>query len=131
MEERTGGTEKERGMRRIVRISVHRMSETCDRITFFVRTTTDEGFDMDVSSFASHCIYDDLRGTKGLSVAEARDRALTTAHMWADYLELAVEPYVEDGVVYQPEMTFDTYAMRREEAAEDAALEASNQDTPS
>lgn len=118
-------------MRHIMKVQVVRMDENCDRATFFVRTTTDEGFDMDVASFASHCVYDDLKGVKGLPVATARDRALTTAHVWADFLEIDVEPYVEDGVVYQPEMTFDTYAMRREEASEDAAREATNQDMPS
>jgi hypothetical protein len=114
-------------MRRIVRVDVYRTYETCDRTTYYVRLTTDEGFTMDPESFASHCVYDDMAGRKGLSVEEARDRALTTAHEWADFLQLEVTPYVEKGVTYEPLMTFDTYAMRREEAAEDA-LRAASQD---
>ncbi len=112
-------------MRRIVKVDVYRMYESCERTTYFVRLTTDEGMTLDPESFASHCIYDDIEGRKGLPVAEARDRALTMAHEWADFLQLEVTPYEEDGVVHEPLMTLDTYTMRREEAAEDAARAAS------
>jgi len=108
-------------MRNIVKVDVYRMHESCERTTFFVRLTSDEGFTKDVDSFASHCIYDDMNGTRGLPVAEARDRALTTAADWADFLDMPVTPYVEEGVTYEPLMTFECYTAQREEAAEDAA----------
>jgi hypothetical protein len=108
-------------MRRPVKVDVYSMYESCKRTTFFVRLTTDEGMTMDPESFASHSIYNDMDGTVGLTVEEARDRALTSAHEWADFFQLEVTPYYEEGVLYEPLMTFDTYTMRREEAAEDAA----------
>ena len=113
-------------MRRIVKVDVYRMYESCERTTFYVRLTTDEGFTLDPESFRSHCMYDDMNGTKGLSIEEARDRALTSAHDWADFLQLKVTPYVEDGITYEPLMTFDKYTMEREERAEEAARAAAS-----
>lgn len=101
-------------MRHIVKIDIFRMTESCDRTTYFVRLTTDEGMTMTPSSFASHCLYDDIAGRQGLSVTEARDRALTEAHEWGDFLEIEVTPYREDGITYEPSLPFETYTMRRE-----------------
>jgi len=104
----------------VVKVDVYRMTESCERTTYFVRLTSDEGLTKDADSFASHCIYDDMNGTKGLPVEEARDRALTTAADWADFFKLEVTPFYEDGVLHEPLMTFDIYTAQREEAAEDA-----------
>jgi len=113
-------------MRNIVKVDVYRMTESCQRTTYFVRLTTDEGFTLDPEAHRSHCIYDDMNGTTGLPVETARDQALTTAANWADFLDLPVTPYYEDGVLYEPLMTFESYTMQREEAAEDAAREAAS-----
>ena len=39
-----------------------------------------------------------------------RDHALTDRADWADFLGIDIEPYVEDGVTYEPSLTFDRYA---------------------
>lgn len=107
-------------MRQIVKVHVCKMTESCERTTYIVHLTNDEGFVYEPDSYASHCIYNDLDGTKGLSVEEARDRALTTAADWADFLELEVTPFYEDGVLHEPMMTFERYTGQREEKLEDA-----------
>lgn len=99
-------------MNRIVEIKVLRMYESCQRTTYLVELTTDEGFTMTPEAFATGSLYTKF---EGLSKKEARDRALTSAHDWADFLRLDVTPFVEDGITYEPEMKLETYTMRREE----------------
>lgn len=111
-------------MRHIVKVDVYRMTETCNRTTYFVRLTTDEGFTLDPEAHRSHCDYDDMNGTTGLSIEKARDYALMTAASWADFLDIPVTPYYEDGVLYEPSMLFESYTMQREERAEDEARAA-------
>jgi hypothetical protein len=50
---------------------------------------------------------------EGLSIEEARDRALTDAANWGDFLGLEVKPFVRDGVTYEPSMKLETYTTRR------------------
>ena len=95
-------------MRRIVKVAVTKMWESCKRTTFFVQLTTDEGYSITSASYCTGSIYG-----PGLELVEARDRALTDAGIWADLLELKVEPYSEGGVTYQPSMPMEIYTTRR------------------
>lgn len=104
-------------MTSIVKIRVITMSESCNRTTFNVELTTNEGYTMTPSGFET---ASDYTGGKGLSIEEARDRALTEAHQWADFLNLSVEPFIQDGVAHEPSFKLETYATRREQDAEDA-----------
>jgi len=105
-------------MNQIVNIRVHRMDESCKRATFYVRLTTDEGFSMEVAGHRTGHEYRDpdtqeMVVVPGLSVEEARDRALMDAADWGDFLRLAIDPYVEEGSVISPKMRFETYETRR------------------
>ncbi len=101
-------------MNNIVKIRVFSMWETCERTTYFVELTTNEGFTMTPSSHRTGSVY---TNHEGLSIVEARDRALIDAHEWGDFLLLAVDPYIEAGITYEPTMTLDAYTTRRELAA--------------
>ena len=98
-------------MRRVVKIAVTRMWESCQRTTYYVELTTDEGYSMTPDGFATGSVYTNF---EGLSVEEARDRAITTAYDWGDFLELPVEPYIEDGVRHEPTLALNRYTTRRE-----------------
>ncbi|PAL23588.1 hypothetical protein [Sphingopyxis sp. GW247-27LB] len=95
---------------RITRIHVTRIYESCERITFFVQVTTDEGFEMTVVSHATGSIYTD---GKGLTVDEARDRALTDAADWGDFLRIAPDPFLVDGYIVDPKLRFERFTTRR------------------
>lgn len=97
-------------MQKIVSIRVFKTWETCERTTFYVQLTTDEGFTMTPCSHRTGSIYTNF---EGLSVDEARDRALMDAHEWSDFLKIDLEPYVEEGVTYEPSMTLNTFTTRR------------------
>lgn len=97
-------------MNKIVKIRITRMWETCNRTTFYVELETDEGFTMTPSG---HATGSDYTNGEGLSVEEARDRALIDAADWSDFLQIPVEPYVEEGVTYEPNMRFSRYTNRR------------------
>lgn len=101
----------------ITRIRVLRMDESCERTTFLVELTTDEGFTMTPCSHATGSTY--TKGV-GLSVDEARDRALTEALEWGDLLRMPVDPYVVAGVTYESSMPMETYTTQRELSARDA-----------
>lgn len=102
----------------ITRIRVLRMDESCERTTFLVELKTDEGFTMTPCHHRTGSTY--TKGV-GLSVDEARDRAITEALEWGDLLRMPVEPYAEDGVTYESSMPLETYTTQRELAARDAA----------
>ncbi len=99
----------------ITRIRVTVGYESCERWTYYVELTTDEGFTMTPNGHVTGSVY-----AEGLTRQEARDRALIDAHNWSDFLGLPVEPFVEDGVTHEPEMTFDFYQTRRDLADRDA-----------
>jgi hypothetical protein len=105
---------------KIVAINVFSMWESCQRTTYYVRVTTDEGFTKEVESHRTGSVYTNF---EGLTKEEARDRALIDANTWSDFLGIPVDPYVEDGITYEPSMEFETYTMRRELAARRAAKE--------
>lgn len=98
-------------MRNIVKIRILKMHESCQRTTFFVDVITDEGFNMTVAGHATGSVYTNF---EGLTIDQARDRALTDAHNWSDFLQIPLDPYVEDGVTYEPEHKFEFYHIRRE-----------------
>lgn len=104
-------------MKKIVRIRVFKTWESCERTTFYVELTTDEGFTMTPRSWATGSIY---TNHEGLSIEEARDRALTDANEWGDFLQITVEPYEEDGVIYTPSFPLELYTTRRELAERDS-----------
>jgi hypothetical protein len=95
-------------MRQIVKVAVTKMYESCERTTFYVQLTTDEGYSITPASYCTGSIYG-----PGLKLSEARDRALTDAGTWADLLELKVEPYIEDGITYKPSFPMEIYTTRR------------------
>ena len=106
----------------IVRIRVISMWESCNRTTFYVELTTDEGFTMTPCGHATGSDYTD---GKGLSIGEARDRALTDAGTWGDFLGIAPDPFLVDGQEAKPIMPMELYTTRRVLAAR------RNQETPS
>lgn len=97
-------------MNNIVSIRVFGMYETCERTTFYVELTSDEGFTKTPDAHRTGSIYNDF---EGLTREEARDRALMDAHEWSDFLGIEIEPFVEDSVVIEPFMKFETYTTRR------------------
>jgi hypothetical protein len=98
-------------MHKIVKIHVMQLHESCERDTFYVVATTDEGFTMEVAGHSTGSIYTE---GKGLSIEEARDRALIDAATWGEFLGIEPEPFVVDGVTYKPSMVFNFYRNRRE-----------------
>lgn len=104
-------------MHRIVQLSIFHMYESCDRHSYYVRATTDEGMTKEVDGYRTGSTYNDY---DGLTRDEARDRALTDAETWGDFLGITPDPYIEDGVLCEPLMMFDTYTTQRELAARKA-----------
>jgi hypothetical protein len=100
-------------MSNIIRVRVTSMWESCQRTTFYVELESDEGFTMTPAGYATGSEYTNF---EGLSLEEARDRALIDAHQWADFLQLTVEPFIVDGVAIEPSMTLKGYTYRREAA---------------
>lgn len=94
----------------IVRIRVCRQWETCDRTTFFVELTTDEGYTMTPVSFRTGSERPKI---DGISIEEARDRALMSADTWGDFLGIVPEPFVHEGVTYTPSMEMRPYEIER------------------
>ena len=105
-------------MAAITSIVVRSMHESCERTTFYVMLISDEGFDMTAASHRTGSIY---TNHEGLSIEEARDRALIDAANWGDFLQIEVEPFRDaQGNTIEPSMTFDSYTMRREMEADRA-----------
>lgn len=94
----------------INKIRVFSTYETCERTTFYVELTSDEGFEMTPAGYATGSIY---TNGEGLSIEEARDRALMDAADWGDFLGIPVEPFIVDGVAIEPSMRFEKYETRR------------------
>lgn len=99
-------------MSQIVSISVYSAYESCERTTFYVRVTTDEGLTKDVEGHRTGSIY---TNGEGLSIEEARDRALIDAATWGDFLGIEPEPFVDGaGVAHRPSMKISTYGCQRD-----------------
>ncbi|WP_298848902.1 hypothetical protein [uncultured Salinicola sp.] len=99
----------------IIRIRIRRMYESCERTTFHVMLHSDEGFEMTAAAHATGSVY---TNHEGLSIEEARDRALIDAADWGDFLGIAVDPLIgDDGQPVEPSLTFDRYDRRRRLAA--------------
>lgn len=97
-------------MANITRIGIMKTYESCERTSFYVMLTSDEGFTMTAASHRTGSIY---TNHEGLSIEEARDRALIDAANWADFLQIEADPFIEDGKPVEPSMTFDSYAIQR------------------
>lgn len=97
-------------MTQIVEIVVKKMTESCERTTFYVNAYTDEGYSMTVASHQTGSIY---TNHEGLSVEEARERALIDAADWGDFLLIEPTAYKEDGKIIEPSFTFDRFDTRR------------------
>ncbi len=113
---------------RIVSVSVFSMYESCERTTFYVRVTTDEGLTKEVEAHRTGSIY---TNGEGLSIEEARDRALIDAATWGDFLGLTPEPFVSEGVTHEPSMRFSTYTYQRNTRAALAAMPTPAEPAPS
>lgn len=94
----------------IVRIRVTSMWESCNRTTFYVELTTDEGFAM---TPCGHATGSDYTEGRGLTIEEARDRAVTDAGTWGDFLRITPEPLIVDGVEIRPSVPLEFYTKRR------------------
>lgn len=107
-------------MHKIVKISVFGMYESCERWTYYVRATTDEGMTKEVDGHVTGSLYTEVDGVRqGLTRDEARDRALIDAATWGDFLGIEPTPFVEkddegNEVTYEPSMVFHFYRNRRE-----------------
>lgn len=97
-------------MANITRISIMKTYESCERTSFYVMLTSDEGFTMTAASHRTGSVY---TNHEGLSIEEARDRALIDAANWADFLQVEADPFIEDGKTIEPSMTFDSYEIQR------------------
>ncbi len=95
---------------KIVSIAVKKMYETCERTTYSVDVTTDEGFEMTVAGHATGSVY---TNGEGLSIEEARERALCDAADWGDFLGIQPDDFIEDGVVKKPTFEMRRYETRR------------------
>jgi hypothetical protein len=95
----------------ITKISLMMTWESCERTTYYIVLTNDEGFTLTPDAHRTGSIY---TNHEGLTKEEARDRALIDAHNWSDFLQIPFTPYVEEDVVYEPSMTFNSFTMRRE-----------------
>ena len=105
-------------MANIVSISILKMYESCERTSFYVQLTSDEGFTMTAAGHQTGSVY---TNGEGLSIEVARDRALIDAATWADFLQLEVEPFTDDnGNVVKPSMTLGQYRRRRKMAVQAA-----------
>lgn len=103
-------------MRKIVQVSVVRMDESCERTTYFVRLTTDEGFHTEPCGHRTgsvHVVDGERIVTPGLDIEEALQRALSDAGDWADLLEIEMTPYEEDGVVQKAAWDRNRFTMQR------------------
>jgi len=104
-------------MRKIVQILVVPMYESCERTTYYVRLVTDEGFHTEPCAHRTGSVHmeDGVRVVvPGLSLDEARQRALCDAGDWADLLEIPMDPYVEDGVEHKAFWDRNRFGMERE-----------------
>lgn len=104
----------------IERIRVVSMWESCNRTTFYVELTNDEGFTM---TPCAHATGSDYTNGEGLTIEEARDRAVTDAGTWGDFLRITPEPFIVDGVEIKPRIPMEFYTTRRI-LAERASLKA-------
>lgn len=96
-------------MSKIVKIHVSWMYETCNRFTFAVTLTNEEGLTLQPTSFRTGSDHE-----KGLSIEEARDRALIEADTWGDFLEIEPTPFKdEDGKRVYPSISLSTYKFQR------------------
>lgn len=96
---------------KIVRVRVTSMWESCNRTTFYVELTTDEGFTM---TPCGHATGSDYTNGEGLTIEEARDRAVTDAGTWGDFLRITPEPFMVDGAEIKPSVPLNFYTTRRE-----------------
>jgi hypothetical protein len=110
----------------ITDVSVIRRTESCERTTYYVRLTTDEGFTIEPNSHRTGHAYVE-NGVRievpGLSVEEARARIFYDAGDWADLLGIPVSPYEEDGEPHGPTMRpRQRFAMQRRMAERKRAM---------
>jgi hypothetical protein len=113
-----------RAPKRVVSIRVVRGYESCERTSYFVELKTDEGLTMTPTCMRTGSVQLGPDGERvvvpGMSIGEARDRALMEAADWGDFLMIDVEPYFEDGVRHEPSFLQEIYTTQRELAAEEA-----------
>jgi hypothetical protein len=95
---------------RIESIRMYSMHESCQRTTFYVDLVSSEGFTITVASHRTGSVYTNF---EGLTLEEARDRALIEADTWGDFLGLTPNPYTSDGVTHEPSMKMRPYETRR------------------
>lgn len=98
----------------ITEIRIYHMWESCQRTTFYVDLVSTEGFTITVASHRTGSVYTNF---EGLTLEEARDRALIEADTWGDFLGIKPNPYTADGVACEPSMLMRPYETRRVLAA--------------
>jgi len=104
-------------MPNIVSIAIVKTWETCERTRYYVELTTDEGFSTTPCCHSTGSVHKTLDGqTKaipGLSIEEARSRALYDADDWSDLLGIPVDPFEDDGVIHTPKNPMRRFTTRR------------------
>ena len=94
----------------ITAINIYSLWESCQRTTFYVDLLSSEGFTITVASHRTGSVYTNF---EGLSLEEARERALIDADTWGDFLGIVPQPYTADGVTYEPSMVMRPYSTQR------------------
>ena len=93
--------------------------ESNERWTYWVELVSDEGYAISVSSHQTGGLHNDFAG---LTRDQARRNALIDAARWSDFLEYAMDPFVDkDGMTYQEPGALLPYRNRRNLAARKAA----------
>lgn len=118
-------------MRKIVEISIVRMDETCERTTYYVRLTTDEGFHTEPCAHRTgsvHMVDGERVVTPGLAIEEALQRTLSDAGDWSDLLQIPMTPYIENGVVQKALWDRNRFTNERRMNVKRAARAAASQE---
>ena len=89
-----------------VSVYVSKLVESGPRYSFWVVIENSKGQTLTPQVFRAYS----YNGSSGLSIEEARDRALIEAHELAGFFGMKAEPFYDNGVLYEPTMVFDRYA---------------------
>lgn len=94
-----------------VEVYVQRMTESGNRLSFWTTIKNAAGQEITPSVFRAY----EYNGFEGLSVEEARDRALIEASEWASFFGMKATPYYENDILFQPSMTLGCYEDHEQE----------------
>lgn len=102
-------------MKNVTKVFVTYMHESCQRHTYWATIVNDQGQQIEGYSKQTGSLYNNF---EGLTREQAREQILYHAQEWADFFGISLQPYVEDGVEYKPNMFIRRFN-RKEEVYED------------